>query len=196
MTAAWTRRWESCEEEEKLTILGKAMFKAKRKALKKLVSELDVSTVLEAGCGLGETMEVYRDAGITVSGVDISEDAVALCKRKGFDVRHVSIEDLTETYEMVSSDGMLEHFLNFEPMAKEFMRLADKYVLIIQPNYNSKTGQTLAWLANMLRGSVNVYEYNYRLEDFQNIFEGNGFKQFKSVPVFADVFRILVYRRQ
>ena len=73
--------------------------------------------------------------------------------------------------------------------------LSSRYVLIIQPNYNSASGQTLAWLANLLRGHVNVYEYNYRLEDFIQVFEDNGFSLRQSEPVFCDVFRILVFER-
>ncbi len=191
----WKQRWRNCQGEEKLTVLGKAMFRAKRRELRKIVSELNVSSVLEAGCGLGETMAVYREMGLKVTGVDISEDAVALCRKKGLDARAMPIEDIQETYDLVSSDGMLEHFLHFEPMARELMRLAQRYVLIIQPNYSSRTGQTMAWLANLLRGSVNVYEYNYRLDDFHGVFAANGFTIFRSVPVFGDVFRILLYQR-
>lgn len=193
---SWKERWKNCSGDEKLTVLGKAMFKAKRKALTQVASQLGVSRVLEAGCGLGETMEVYESLGMDVLGVDISCDAVELCRAKGLKAECMPMEDLAETFELVSSDGMLEHFLNFEPQAREFMRLSSRYVLIIQPNYNSATGQTLAWLANLLRGHVNVYEYNYRLEDFVTVFEDNGFGLRTSVPVFYDVFRILVFERE
>lgn len=192
---SWKNRWKGCSGEEKLTVLGKAMFKAKRKVLFQVASELKVRKVLEAGCALGETMEVYRELGMDVLGVDISEDAVNLCRGKGLTAKCMPMEELEETFELVSSDGMLEHFLNFEPQAQEFMRLSSRYVLLVQPNYNSATGQTLAWLANLLRGHVNVYEYNYRLEDFIQVFENNGFALKQSVPVFHDVFRILVFEK-
>ena len=192
---SWKKRWKDCSGEEKLTVLGKAMFKDKRKVLIRVASGLGVKEVLEAGCGLGETMAVYRELGMDVLGVDISEDAVRLCREKGFDARCMPMQELEQSFELVSSDGMLEHFLNFEPQAREFMRLSSRYVLIIQPNYNSASGQTLAWLANLLRGHVNVYEYNYRLEDFIQVFEDNGFSLRQSEPVFCDVFRILVFER-
>lgn len=193
---AWTKRWHNCQGEEKLTLLGKAMFRAKRKALKRVVNGIGPTSILEAGCALGETMEVYRDLGLSVLGVDISEDAVNLCRAKGLDARHVDMADLDQTFDMVSSDGMLEHFLHFEPHAVTLMNLAERYVLLIQPNYNSVMGQILPCLANILRGHTNVYEYNYRLEDFTDVFQQHGFALEQSVPVFMDVFRILLFKKE
>ncbi len=36
----------------------------------------------------------------------------------------------------------------------------------IQPNHDSFWGKTLAYLAELLRGRENVFEYNYRIKDF------------------------------
>ncbi|MDC0335714.1 class I SAM-dependent methyltransferase [Pseudodesulfovibrio sp.] len=194
--SAWVERWKNCKEEQKLTVLGRAMFKAKRSVLARVAGEFRPASILEAGCALGETMAVYHEMGMDVMGVDISEDAVALCKRKGLNAVHMDMADLDRTFDMVSSDGMLEHFLNFEPHAKTLMELAERYVLLIQPNYNSFMGQTLPWLANIIRGTVNVYEYNYRLEDFEAVFKRGGFDLVMSEPVFLDVFRVLVFQRR
>lgn len=39
--------------------------------------------VVDLGCGRGEFLELLREAGIPATGVDLSEEAVALCRSKG-----------------------------------------------------------------------------------------------------------------
>jgi 2-polyprenyl-3-methyl-5-hydroxy-6-metoxy-1,4-benzoquinol methylase len=41
------------------------------------------SPVLDLGCGRGEFLEAARDAGLTASGIDQSDECVALCRAKG-----------------------------------------------------------------------------------------------------------------
>lgn len=44
------------------------------------------SPVLDIGCGRGELLEVLRDAGIGATGIDLSEDSLALCRSKRLQV--------------------------------------------------------------------------------------------------------------
>ena len=74
------------------------------------------------------------------------------------------------------------------------------YVLLgwlkkIQPNHDSFWGKTLAYLAELLRGRENVFEYNYRIKDFISVFENNGFKITENYPIFCDVFRLLLFKK-
>lgn len=39
--------------------------------------------VLDAGCGRGEFLELMKEAGVTARGVDVSAEAVRLCRAKG-----------------------------------------------------------------------------------------------------------------
>ncbi|MFH0823481.1 MAG: class I SAM-dependent methyltransferase [Pseudomonadota bacterium] len=191
----WEKRWKGSEEHERLTFIGRRMFKAKKRALAALLSELDVAEVIEVGCGLGHTLQVYHNMGLKARGIDVSPSAVAACRKKGLDVELGALEDETGTYDLVSSDGMLEHFLNFEPIAHHLMRISTRFVLIIQPNHGSFWGRTMVYLAELIRGDENVREYNYLIRDFVDVFESRGFILEKSVPIFADVFRILLFRK-
>ena len=56
----WDKRWEGSEEEERLTFIGKIMFKAKEKVLATAINDITNANVIEVGCGLGHTMEVYK----------------------------------------------------------------------------------------------------------------------------------------
>jgi len=136
----WDKRWEGSEEAERLTFIGKMMFKAKKRILINAIKDLEIKTAIEVGCGLGHTMEVYKKNGLNCVGIDVSSHAVSVCRNKGLDVTQRKLEDITETYDMVSSDGMLEHFLNFEPYARQLMRISSNYVLLIQPNHDSLFG--------------------------------------------------------
>lgn len=192
----WDQQWKGSEESERLTFLGRLMFKAKKKVLADIIKALPIQTVLEAGCGLGHTMELYKEKGLDCIGVDVSPHAIATCENKGLRVRLGKVEDVTEQYDLVSSDGMLEHFLHFEPVARQLMRISRRYVLLIQPNHESFAGKTLSYLDTLLRPNANVYEYNYRIRDFIAVFHMNGFDVIKNVPIFFDVFRLLLFERK
>lgn len=191
----WDRRWEGSEESERLTFIGRLMFKAKKRVLVNAIKDLEIKTAIEVGCGLGHTMEVFKQIGLDCVGIDVSHHAISVCKNKGLSVILKKVEDVTQEYDLVSSDGMLEHFLNFEPYAQDLMRISNNYVLLIQPNHDSFRGKTLAYLAELFRGNENVFEYNYRIRDFITVFRRNGFEIIKNCPIFFDVFRLLLLKR-
>ncbi len=191
----WDKRWEGSEEAERLTFIGRMMFKAKEGVLTTVIKDISIENVIEVGCGLGHTMEVFKKNGLNCVGVDVSPHAVSVCRKKGLNVALRKLEDITEKYDLVSSDGMLEHFLNFEPYAQHLMRISSNYVLLIQPNHDSFFGKTLAYIAELLRGNENVFEYNYRIKDFTNVFESNGFKIIKNTPILLDVCRLLLFEK-
>lgn len=191
----WDKRWEGSEEEERLTFIGKMMFKTKEKVLTSAIKDIHIEKAIEVGCGLGHTMDVYKKNGVNCVGIDVSPHAVTVCRNKGLNVTQKRLEDISETYDLVSSDGMLEHFLNFEPYAQQLMTISNKYVLLIQPNHESFCGKTLAYLSELLRGGENIFEYNYRIKDFITVFQNNGFIIRKNNPIFYDVFRLLLFRK-
>ncbi|ODS33894.1 MAG: dihydroxyhexaprenylbenzoate methyltransferase [Candidatus Scalindua rubra] len=191
----WDKRWEGSEETERVTILSRLMFKAKKKILVKAINDLEIKTVIEVGCGLGYTLEVFMEKGFDCIGIDVSNHAISVCKKKGLNVVLSKVEDVTEKYDLVSSDGMLEHFLNFEPYAQHLMRISNNYVLLIQPNHDSFLGKTFVYLAELFRGDENVFEYNYRIKDFIAVFHKNGFEIIKNYPIFCNVFRLLLFKK-
>ena len=69
-------------------------------------------------------------------------------------------------------------------------------MLLIQPNHDSFRGKTLAYLAELIRGDENVFEYNYRIKDFIDVFHRNGFQIVNNYPVFFNVFRLLLFRKR
>lgn len=192
----WDKRWKGSQEKERLTILGKKMFRAKNEIIKKVMSEIRVRSVLEVGCGLGYTLRTFHDAGYECLGIDISPEAVAVCTKKGLNAVTMNVEEMNEQFDLVSSDGLLEHLLDFEPIAKHLMRIARQYVLLIQPNHDSIVGKTLVYLSELLMGDKNVYEYNYRIMDFIGVFNVHDFKVVRNEKIFSDVFRLLLFEKK
>jgi O-antigen chain-terminating methyltransferase len=47
--------------------------------------------VLDIGCGRGEFLEMMRDAGVEARGIELSEESVALCRRKGLAVEQADL---------------------------------------------------------------------------------------------------------
>ena len=47
--------------------------------------------VLDIGCGRGEMLEVFREAGIRGRGIDLNEDSVALCLSKGLEAERADL---------------------------------------------------------------------------------------------------------
>ncbi len=192
----WDARWKGSDQKERISFLARLMLKAKAKAILSAVRDMHVDSVLEVGCGLGYTLKVFLNAGYKCLGIDASEQAVKVCKNKGLPVRFQRLAEVTDKHDLVSSDGMLEHFLNFEPYAVDLMRISRRYVLLIQPNHGSIVGKSFVFLAELLRGESNVFEYNYRIQDFIDVFEKNRFRNVKNCPVFFDVFRLLIFERE
>jgi len=47
--------------------------------------------VLDLGCGRGEIIQIFRDAGIAARGVDSNDDSIGLCAAKGLDAEKADI---------------------------------------------------------------------------------------------------------
>jgi ubiquinone/menaquinone biosynthesis C-methylase UbiE len=96
--------------------------------------------VLDAGCGSGRTLLELASYG-EVSGVDLSEDAVALAQRRGpFDVRVGRLEQLPfddAAFELVTCLDVLEHTANDVLALTELQRVTKDggWLLVTVPAY-------------------------------------------------------------
>ena len=70
--------------------------------------------VLEIDCGRGEFLELMREAGVTARGIDLSQESVDLCRRKGLAAETVDLfaylADLPESsLDGIFSAQVVEH---------------------------------------------------------------------------------------
>ena len=87
-------------------------------------------TILDLGIGTGLGSELFEKAGLRVVGVDVSEEMLDICRKKGFATRLV-LHDLTTTpypfddnsCDHAVSTGVFQFFRNLEPVFKETRRI-------------------------------------------------------------------------
>ena len=65
------------------------------------------ASVLDIGCGRGEMLEVFREAGINAVGIDLNEDSLAVCRGKGLEVESANLFDYLRTLPDSSLGGIV-----------------------------------------------------------------------------------------
>ncbi len=83
------------------------------------------SPVLEAGCGTGETLELvskYYD----IKGIDLSEEAISICKKKEVNAQRANIVDVKEKYNSIISIDVVEHIEDDLTAVKHFYKSLNK----------------------------------------------------------------------
>lgn len=131
----WSEFWG--KKESWLWILK---FTPTYKKVAKMFRAIDLpkkdAKILDAGCGTGKLASFWLNEGYDVLGVDISDGALAITNKKGVktikaDILRLPFED--NSFDLVYSDGLLEHFVNPEPVLTELFRVSNKYVLTFVP---------------------------------------------------------------
>lgn len=123
----WNSYWKS--KKTKISINKKRMLKVIKKYLSKGI-------VLDAGCGSGFFSKYFIDSGYKVISLDYSE--VALKLTKSLNQKIITVQGdvfrlpfSQNIFDLVFSDGLLEHYKNPLPILKEFKRVLKKNGKII-----------------------------------------------------------------
>lgn len=181
---SWEKIWKS---ERELNFFGKKLRKEQFKSIKKILKNMDLSKhsrIIDIGCGEGLTLSFFKKYGFeNIIGIDVSKSSIDLCRKRGYNIgKDIFLMDGSNTkfknkeFDLVFSDGLLEHFKDFEPFIKEWCRISRKYVLITQPNHFSFWSRLVRVLSE-----PEVYEYTYTIKDFENVFNKYGFRLIKKL---------------
>ncbi len=156
------------------------------------------SKILDLGCGEGRTLLSFFKTGYKNSiGIDKSPSSIKICQKKGLiKGKNIFLDDALKTryksnsFDLVFSEGLLEHFDDPTPIIQEMARLSKKHILIIQPNHFSLFGQAISILGHFLRN--NVKEKTFSKKYFINKFSQQNFilKKQKDTP-FREFFIML-----
>lgn len=98
------------------------------------------SRVLDLGCGNGELLAYLRDAkGCTGYGVEINDDNVLACARRGVNVVQLNLEEglalfEDESFDVVLQLETLQHLRNTERMLRETARVG-RIGIVSFPNF-------------------------------------------------------------
>lgn len=110
--------------------------------LKSHLGNLDGLTLLDYGCGRGETLRLAGEAGMTALGTDLDEECVALSKRHGEAVRLEEPHDPARQFgergfDVVTCFHVLEHVERPREVLSSLGKVAGRYVLVAVPNLRS-----------------------------------------------------------
>ena len=99
-------------------------------------------SLLEAGCGRGEFLSNFKDLGLDVVGVDISEEAIAL--QNDLDVKLCDVENEKlpfgdDTFDVIYSKSFIEHLYYPEKYLEEAYRVLkpNGILLTLVPDWES-----------------------------------------------------------
>jgi cyclopropane fatty-acyl-phospholipid synthase-like methyltransferase len=91
---------------------------AQRNQIRYVLDEVQCTAgmrILEVGCGNGTLLDEVRRRGAKGVGVTISPEQVALCRRRGLDVRLIDYKllgaEFTHQFDAVVANGPIEHFV-------------------------------------------------------------------------------------
>lgn len=204
---AENKNWDDIWKEfEGLNWFGRRLKKEQEKSLKKALEDMDLSKgarILDVGCGSGMTLHFFRKFGYKKSfGVDISRNSLEVCKKLfnlsiGRDIFPMDATQLRygeKTFDLVFSDGLLEHFENPTRIIKEMCRVSKNHVLILQPNPSSPFG-TLKRLLQRLGQSSWEKEYFFIKDDYVNFFSKFNFRLMKSKGINFNEHMLLLFQR-
>ncbi|MEY2471546.1 MAG: hypothetical protein QOK28_875 [Actinomycetota bacterium] len=99
------------------------------------VRALAPMSILDVGCGAGDNLAALHDAGnYELSGVDVSEAALALAARRVPDAHLVMLDvtrdRLPETFDLVYSSQVIEHILDDITALENIAAMSKRYVYL------------------------------------------------------------------
>ena len=94
--------------------LGSVLFKSRIRPIAKYIELGPGKTWLDIGCGNGSSLQSMKEAyGVMGTGLDLSADAAALCRTRGFSATAGRFEDYVpaagEAYDLIHSSHLIEH---------------------------------------------------------------------------------------
>lgn len=140
------------------------------------VREMAGGEVLDVACGTGDMVVELLKRGCTVTGIDLSEEMLAIAKQKTpqaeymlADVEHLPFGD--ESFDAVTCAFGVRNFVHLERGLDEMLRvlkpggrmvileLATPDSAIVRPLYNLYTRRIIPWLGNLIVGNREAYTY-------------------------------------
>lgn len=156
--------------------------------------------VLDVACGTGDMAVSLVERGCTVTGVDISEEMLAIARQKApivtfmiADAEHLPFPDAS--FDAVTCAFGVRNFVHLEQGLHEMLRvlkpggrmvileLATPDSSLIRPLYNLYTRRIIPWLGQRLAGSREAYTYLPRSierfpkgDAFLQLIQNSGFR--------------------
>ena len=155
---------------------GHWWFLGRRHILRALVAQEGVdrqSRILEIGCSAGLLMkELQADGFGQVKGIDISPDAIALCRSAGLDAFLMDAQKVElpgETFDIIIASDVLEHLADEDEAVQYWKRLLKPggLLVIFVPAFMLLWGH---------HDEANKHHRRYRRQQLVKLLVSSGFK--------------------
>lgn len=117
-------------------------FRAKEQYLRYLIKKPG-ATILDVGCGSGRNMASFIKQRYNVIGIDINDQSIKLCKKKGYNVFKANLEneipDIRCTPDYITAFDFLEHLQRPVKFLDNLRKLActETQLIVTVPSYQS-----------------------------------------------------------
>lgn len=181
----WNEHWRNY----KLNWFFRYLWVDIEKEMKRIIQSFPKHyKILDFGCGVGRTMQIFKKSDFkNVKGSDISSICLKECEKKGFHLgKDIFLIDKEKSpfddneFDVVFSDGLLEHYKDMTYLVKEMCRISKNYVLLLQPNHTSFLGFIFHLLPNL---KAQIKEHKHPLSDYKKCFKKFGFKLVKVINI-------------
>lgn len=174
-----------------------------RKMFEKFVPELTGKRILDVGCGLGMMMEYFASRGNDVVGIDIVPQAVRANMSRGLHVVEADARAIpfkTDSFDMVYSLGVIEHFEETQQALQEQVRTCKPGGIVvavvpylITPYYWA--GRLLNRLAQKEFDLLVTYGKPFSKKRLASKMEAAGCEQILTKPYYGSAFLRLLFKR-
>jgi 2-polyprenyl-3-methyl-5-hydroxy-6-metoxy-1,4-benzoquinol methylase len=181
--------------DSKRSLFEKAYHFVKTIALKNklnLINSLQPNkgSILDIGAGTGDFLSVAKENGWHTIGVEPSEKAKAIAKKKGVSFVGETSELENQSFDVISMWHVLEHVPNLENQIKELKRLLkpNGTLIIAVPNFKSFDAKHYGkfWAAY----DVPIHFWHFSKTAIKMLFEKEEMKLVKVLPMKFDSFYV------
>ena len=179
----------------RMTPIGRRITREKQRVISELLADKKNTSVIDIGCGMGNSLITLTELFPQAEGIDVSKTAIKACQTKGLAVRLAKLEEETEQYDLVFSDGLIEHFTDFRPSLRKMARLSRRYLMLAQTNQDAWVIKALRLLERFFRPK-NVKEMDFMIRDFVQELDLSGFRLIASESLFLGGFKVMLFERK
>lgn len=153
--------------------------------------------VLEVGCGRGSLSSYFSEAGYDCTLLDLSPDVIEIAKKifsqnglsgdfRVGDAYDLALDD--NSFDLVFSIGVFEHFEDIVTPIKEQIRVLDKgglFIGYIVPEYKNNIQKNYGWINEVLKGYANSEKSELQAIDKHEVYRSDRGSE-KYIPVLKE----------
>ena len=175
-----TKQYDEYHRDEKEYTKDEALFRnIFLKRYQNIIKYKDKETILDIGASTGTMLSIFKDAGWDVWGVEPSETAVKVAKKRGIKMSQGFFENVKlppNHFDVVLMNHTFEHVEDPLKVLKKIKRVLKKdgIVYIDVPNFDSWDAQVKG--ANWGYLMPSEHTFHYTSETLRKLMEKTGFE--------------------